>query len=111
MSVIQKEVSVAANSTVENALAGSAFEFARGNVLNSIGVTAAATGIEVTINSGVDIVLEESPAFIKTNFPVIPDEMYYSDVAVTGDRLVVRLRNTTGAAIIARVIVQQTQLR
>ena len=110
MAVIQKEVSVAANSAVENLLSGSAFEFLRGNAVVSIGVTAAATGIVVNIQSGADIVLEESAAYIKTQFPIIPDEMFYTDVGVTGDRLVVRVRNTTGGAIVVRCIVQVTLL-
>lgn len=106
MPVIQKEVTVPANDSIENVLSGSAFEFLRSNSVVSIGVTAAATGVVVNIQSGADIVLEETAAYIKTNFPVIPDEMYYNDVGVQGDRLVVRLRNTTGAGIVARVIAQ-----
>lgn len=108
--IIQKEVSVAANATVENLLSGSAFEFLRGNAIVSAGVTAAATGLVVTIQSGADIVLEESPVYIKTNYPIIPDEMYYTDVGVAGDRLVVRIRNTTGGALVVRCIVQITLL-
>lgn len=110
MPVIQKEITVAAGATVENALSGSAFEFARSNQLVAIGVTAAATGTFVTIQSGADIVLEESPTFVKTTFPVIPDEMYYNDVAVQGDRLVVRLRNPTGAGVVMRVLAQTTAI-
>jgi len=110
MAVIQKEVSIAANSANENLLSGSAFEFLRGNAVVSIGVTAAATGIVCNIQSGADIVLEESAAYIKTQFPIIPDEMFYTDVGQQGDRLVVRVRNTTGAAIVVRCIVQVTLL-
>lgn len=110
MPVIQKEVTVAANATVDNVLSGSAFEFLRRNAVVSCGVTAAATGMVFNINSGADVIVEETDAYIKTNFPIIPDEMYYNDVGVQGDRLVVRLRNTTGAAIVARVIVQITDL-
>ena len=110
MPVIQKEISVAAGATTENALSGSAFEFARQNSLVSMGVTASATGTFVTIQSGADIVLEESPPAVKSTFPVIPDEMYYNDVAASGDRLVIRLRNPTGGAITFRVIAQVTPL-
>ena len=110
MAVIQKEISVAAGATVENALAGSAFEFLRRAAVVSIGVTAAATGTFATIQSGSDIVLEESPTFVKASFPVIPDEMFYNDVGTVGDRLVVRLRNPTGGAVIMRVLVQLTDL-
>lgn len=109
MAVIQKEVSIPANTANENLLSGSAFEFLRSNSVVSIGFTAAATGIVLNIQSGADIVLEESPAFIKTTYPIIPDEMFYTDVGVAGDRLVVRARNTTVGAIIVRTIVQLTQ--
>jgi len=110
MPVIQKEISVGAGVTVENALQGSAFEFLRQNAVVSLGVTAAATGTFVTVQSGSDIVLEESPTQVKTSFPIIPDDMYYNDVGVVGDRLVVRLRNPTAGAIIMRVLAQVTNL-
>lgn len=110
MPVMQKEVSVAAGETIENALSGSAFEFLRRNAIVSIGVTTATTGTFVTIQSGADIVLEESPCAVKTTFPIIPDDMYYNDVGVMGDRLVVRLRNPTGGAITMRVLAQVTDI-
>lgn len=111
MPVIQKLTSIPANGSVENVLSGSAFEFLRGNAVVSVGVTAQATGLVANIQSGADIVLEESPLQIKANsFPIIPDEMYYNDVGVQGDRLVIRVRNTTGAPIDARTIVQVTPL-
>jgi hypothetical protein len=110
MAVIQKEVSVGIGETVENVLSGSAFEFLRRNAVVSIGVTAAATGTFTTVQSGSDIVLEESPTFVKAAFPIIPDEMFYNDVGVMGDRLVVRLRNPTGGAVVMRCLVQLTDL-
>jgi len=110
MPVIQKEVSIAANATNENIIAGSAFEFLRRNAIISAGVTAAATGLFVTVQSGGDIVLEESACAIKTSFPIVPDEMFYNDVGVQGDRLVFRVRNSTGAPIIARLLCQITDL-
>lgn len=110
MPVIQKEISVGATTTVENALTGSAFEFLRRQAIVSMGITAAATGTFVTVQSGSDIVLEESPTAVKTTFPIIPDDMFYNDVGVVGDRLVIRLRNPTAGAIIMRVLVQITDL-
>lgn len=110
MPVIQREVSVAAGAVNENILSGSAFEFARTNSLVSIGVAQAATGGFATINSGADVIAEEFSPAILTRYPIIPDEMYYSDVAAAGDRLVVRYRNPTGGAIIVRVICQVTAL-
>lgn len=110
MPVIQREVSVAAGAVNENILAGSAFEFARRNALVSMGVAQSATGGFATIQSGGDIVAEEFSPAILTRYPIIPDEMYYSDVAAAGDRLVIRYRNPTGGALTVRVVVQLTEL-
>ena len=110
MPVIQKTVSIAANAVNDNILSGSAFEFARGNVLISMGITQSATGLFVTINSGSDIVLEESEPVIKTTYPIIPDEMYFTDVATVGDRLVIRVRNSTAGALVVKAIVQVTNI-
>lgn len=110
MPVIMRTVTVPLNATVDNLLSGSAFEFARTNSLVSMGVTQAATGCFVTFNSGADVVAEEFEPPILTRYPIIPDEMYFSDVAAAGDRLVIRARNTTGANIIVRATVQVSPL-
>ena len=114
MPVIMRETPVPAGGVVENALAGSAFEFARQNSLISLGVNAAETGTFVTIQSGPDIVAEEfSPALSPATgnpYPVIPDQMYFSDVATAGDRLVVRLRNPTASEIIVYTVCQVAPL-
>jgi hypothetical protein len=110
MPVIQKEISVAANATVDNIISGSSFEFLRGNAVVSIGLAGSATGLVASIQSGSDIVLEEAPLLVKTSMPTIPDDMYYNDVGVLGDRLVIRVRNTTAGALTVRAIVQVTPL-
>ena len=110
MAVIQKKLTVLTTVTVENAVSGSAFEFARGNQLVSIGVTSDTTGGFITIQSGSDIVLEESPPYVKATAPIVPDEMIYNDVMTIGDRLVIRLRNPTAGTLVFFVIVQITPL-
>lgn len=105
-----REVSVGIGATDPNLFQGSTFELMRNNVFVSIGVTAAATGSFITIVSGSDIVLEESPPPVLTRYPVIPDEMYFSDVATLADRLVVSARNPTAGAIIHRALAQITNL-
>lgn len=110
MPAIQAEASVAANATNSNIFSGSAFEYARGRQLLSLGVTASATGTLTTIQSGADIILEESPTFIKTSFPVVPDEMFYNDIMEPFDRLRVQVRNTTGGALTGRALALLTPL-
>lgn len=111
MPTIMKEVTVAANSTNDNILSGSAFEFARNSQLVSIGFTAAATGVFMTFSSGADVVVEETISPVATRFPIIPDEFYASDVAAPGDRYVLRARNSTGAGIVVRAVLQVQDIR
>jgi len=101
---IQVEVSVAAAGSNSNIFSGSAFEYSRGRNLLSLGVTAAATGTFITINSGADVVLEESPPYVATVFPIVPDQMFYNDVMEPFDRLRVSVRNPTGGAVVHRAI-------
>lgn len=110
MPVIAREVSVGAGAANPNLLSGSSFEFMRQNVYLSIGVTAAATGTFVSIFSGSDLILEESAPPVLTRYPVIPDEMYFNDVATLADRLVIAARNPTGGAVIHRALIQITNL-
>jgi len=104
MPAIQVEQSIGIGATVANLAAGSAFEFARQRSIVSLGVTAAATGMFIFINSGSDVVLEESPPYVATLFPIVPDQMFYNDVMEQGDRLRVSVRNPTAGAIIARML-------
>lgn len=110
MPVIQAEVSVAANSTTASTINGSAFEYSRGRQVLSMGFTAAATGILLTITSGADLVLEESAAYIATLFPIVPDQMFYNDIMEPMDRLRVQARNTTGGALVTRTLCLITPL-
>jgi len=110
MPAIQVEVSVPAGGANANIFNGSAFEYSRGRNLLSLGVTAAATGTFITINSGADVVLEESPPYVATLFPVVPDQMFHNDVMEPFDRLRVSVRNPSGAAVIHRAIALLTQV-
>jgi len=104
--MIPVEVSIGAGAVNNNLVAGSAFEFARSRQVVSIGVAQAATGMFCTLQAGADIIAEEFSLPILTRYPIIPDEMYFTDIMESGDRLVIRVRNPTAGAIIARAMVQ-----
>jgi hypothetical protein len=106
MPVILREVSIAANATLDNLIAGSVYEFARTAQIVSVGLGQSATGLLATINSGADVVAEEFQLPILTRYPIIPDEMYFADVMAPGDRLVIRIRNSTAGPLTVRGIVQ-----
>lgn len=110
MPAIQTETSIAAGGSNSNVFTGSAFEYSRGRNLLSLGATASATGTFITINSGADVILEESPPYVATVFPIVPDQMFYNDVMEPFDRLRLSCRNPTGGAIILRAIALLTPL-
>jgi len=106
MPAIQKETSVAAGATNDNLFSGSAFEFARANSIVALACVASATGGFITIQSGPDVVLEESPPTVKTTMPTVPDDFLYQFAAAAGDRLLLRCRNPTGGAVTFRAVAQ-----
>lgn len=106
MPMILVEQSVAAGAVNNNLVSGSAFEFARQRQLVSMGVVQSATGGFATITSGPDIIAEEFMAPILATYPIIPDNMYFTDYMEAGDRLVIRYRNPTGGALTVRALVQ-----
>lgn len=108
MPLVRKEQSVAAGAVLDNVLTGSIYEFLPWNAAISIGLNGSATGLVATINSGSDTVLEEAPVNVSTAFPVIPDDMFAQDVAAGGERLVIKVRNTTGGALTLRSLIQMT---
>lgn len=111
MSVIQNQVTLAAAGSTNNLLAGSAFEIARSAELVSIGVTQSVIGGFIGITIGSDLVLEDTPPFVSAAYPIIPDEMFYNDVAQPGDRIVIRARNPSAGAITFNFVVQISPMK
>lgn len=106
MPMIMREINILANTTVENLLAGSAFEFAAAPGVVSIGIAANAAGIVCNIQAGRDIVAEAFPLPILARYPIIPDEFYFVEAVQQGDRIVERCQNTTGGNIVTRSVTQ-----
>lgn len=101
MPVIQNSVSVAANATNDNVLQGSQFEFLPYNAFLEFGLVASATGLVADVYSGSDTVAESFALSTQNRFPVYPDDFPLNDVAAGGERIKVRIRNTTGGALTA----------
>lgn len=101
MPVIQNSVSVAANATNDNVIAGSQFEFLPYNALLEFGLVASATGLVADVYSGQDTVAESFALSTANRFPLYPDDFPLNDVAAGGERIKVRIRNTTAGALTA----------
>lgn len=106
MSNIIRVTSIAANTVDENLVSGSAFEFARTRTVVSMGIVQAATGLFITIQAGGNVIAEEfEPPIEATAFPQVNEDFYFQFAAAAGDRIVVRARNSTGGALVARLVV------
>lgn len=111
MPMILIETAVAAGAVNNNLVSGSAFEFSRGRNVVSLGIAQSATGGFAILQAGADVIAEEFAPPILTRYPIIPDEMYFTDVMENGDRLVARYRNPTGGSLTVRLIAQMSAIR
>lgn len=106
MPVMQKVVSIAANTTESNILAGENFEFLPYNAEVQFGFNQSATGLEIDVHSGQDLLCSQFEPLIQTTAPN-NEEMDFSDIVAAGERLTVKVTNTTGGAlnILYRIII------
>lgn len=77
-------------------------------------LNATAVGMVGTVTSGADTLMEESPVQAGGTAGVIPSPLNtpaLQDVAAAGDRLKVRVRNTTAGAVTVNGIINITPLR
>ena len=100
MPVIQGTTSVAASSVDDNVLSGSQFEFLPYNAAIEFGLTGDANGgdLRVDVYSGQDVLMENAPMNTQNRIPNYPDDFTLQDVARAGERIKVRVRNTSAAA-------------
>lgn len=104
-------------SSQQNALTGTQYEFLpagtfpRGAYVEFASL-ADATGVLRTIQTGSDVVEEESPVNIGTinQQPVYPDSFTCNDLVGPGERINVKLRDTSGAQRIVTTMVKLTPL-
>src|SRR5262245_7171885 len=90
----------AAGTIVPNVLSGSAYEFAPFHARADIAVVGNAAGDQrVTVQTGSDVLLEESPISRQNRVPVWPDDYSLSDVVAKGDRIKIQVRNTGAGAV------------
>lgn len=116
MSQIAVRTVLAANS-VANVLAGTQYEFLPGamfprGAIVEIGTLTDATGVLRTVQTGGDVIEEESPMNIGTiNIqPTYPDHFTLNDAVGPGEKINVKARDTSGAQRIVMTIVRFTSL-
>jgi len=108
MPMIQVTGSVAANSSNDNVIQGSQYEFVQRRSALDFGLVGSAAGLVADVYSGQDMLCEGMALSTANRFPVFPDDYTLSDVAGLGERLKVRIRNTTGGALTYFVAIRLT---
>jgi len=100
MPLFQRSFSVAAASVLENALAGSQWEFLQFAAAVQFGLVgdANASDLRVDVYSGADALAEDMEPSAANRMPIFPDDYTLNDVAVQSDRLKVRVRNLNAGA-------------
>ena len=100
--VMTDVTSVPANTTTGNILAGKAMEFVQEVSTVVIGICAAAVGLFATVVIGTEVVVDDQEVSAAAHMPTFPEDVLAEGGAFAGDRITVRLRNSTGAAIITQ---------
>lgn len=100
MPVINNNVSVAANATNANVLAGEMFEFLPpGRHSISLALSGSAAGLVATFSVGGVTVAERIILPPTNRSPILPDDFITEIGGIGGERLLLALSNTTGGAL------------
>lgn len=99
MSTMTDVRSVGANAKVDNILTGKISEFVSIPSAVRVWAVASAVGMRATIIMGEAVLMDDQEISGANRFPLDPDDRLVEIGVLPGERMVVSLRNTTGAAI------------
>jgi hypothetical protein len=96
--------SVGANATVDNVLAGKLDEFLRIDSVVTLHSVAQAVGVRVSLIIGGEVAIDDQELVARAGATsvIIPDDFVVASAGFNGDRMILRLRNTTAGAIIVQ---------
>jgi len=106
MPVMTDRQSVAANAQVDNVLVGKLAEFLTEPSRVALYATGSAVGLRYSLLIGGEALVDDQEVSAANRFPLVPDDFVAEGGGLQGDRLIVRVRNTTGGAITAFTRVQ-----
>lgn len=103
MSQVMTDVqTVAANAVVDNILAGKVGEFLTEESIVRVFIAAAAAGIRVSFLVGSEAIVQDQEMSDVNRFPQDPEDFLGESGGLPGDRVLISLRNTTGAGVVVR---------
>jgi len=101
MPIMTDRQSVGANATVQNVIAGKLHEFLSEPSRVGLYATGSAVGLNYSLLIGGEAFVDDQECSAANRFPVVPDDFLAEGGGIPGDRILVRVRNTTAGAIIA----------
>ena len=101
MPTISTRNSVLTLVTVDNVLTGSQFEFLPYDAFLEFGLTSEGVvgDFIVDVFSGQDVLLEQAEVSILDRQPIYPDDFSLNDVAAGGERIKIRIRNSSAGTL------------
>jgi hypothetical protein len=102
-------LSVAANGTSLNRVAGLTHEFLDRPAQLVLAACAAAVGVNCSLLVAGTALVDDQAVSQANRFPIIPDDIVASET-VGGGRIILRFRNTTGGALIVNWMIDVTYL-
>ena len=97
--------SIAANTQVDNIIAGKLHEFLGEDSVVRLAATASGPGMRTSFLVGGEATVQDQEISDANRFPIIPDDIIAEAAGFVGDRILVSMRNTTGAAITIEVAI------
>ena len=97
--------SIAANSTSLNLVAGEANEFLSGPSVVAVYARAAAVGANLVFQVGNEVYSQRQEVGALAGFPQRPDDFFVRGEGGQGERIILTVENTTGAAIIIQLLI------
>lgn len=104
----QLNTSIGATSTNENILSGDLLEIPEEPMVYEVGLNASATGLVIDVYVGPVAVAASMIPLIKSTAPVYPEDFPLSFGVLGGQRVKIRVRNTTGGALTLLTTVRGT---
>lgn len=105
MGVMTDTQSVAANTTVDNVIAGKTEEFLREPSSIQIAMTGGGSDVHATLIIGNEMVVDAQELNPATTWPIVPDNLFASGVGGVGERIVLRVENRNAAARVVNTYV------
>jgi len=101
MAIMTDRQIVSANTTIATVCSGKIAEFVHEPSAVRLSGCASAVGLNMSLIIGEEVVVEDQEVNAQNRMPIVPDDFVAEGGAFPGDRIVVKYRNTTGAAITA----------